>query len=130
MREVFFGAWNVVVTAKDADFSERYVIRGSDQSDGAYDGVPGTGPGRVEGEEWSIEMEWNNNVDSGWRPSGVARTQASFDVIDGLQVTLGADDNDEPHRDGDFNDMFLTLTSLDPGLQPLPGGPPEYTLPD
>lgn len=130
MGETFFGPWSVVVASKDADFDERLVISGSDTSDGAYTALPGTGPGTVRGTRWSIELEWNDNVGSGWQPSDVRRS-ARFTVGEGLVVDLGADDNFPNVRDGDYNDVVVTCRSENPEHTPLHPvmNPYDFSLP-
>jgi hypothetical protein len=130
VTETFYGEWSVLVLSKEAWFDERFVIAGSDSSDGAYPGVAGSGPGPVSGAEWTLTMQWNDNSGSGWQPSGLRRW-VSYTVQDGLVVTIGADDNYEHLRDGDFNDCVLTCRSLDPAHTPLHPivNPYDFTLP-
>src|SRR6266487_6103707 len=98
MDQHFFGNWNVEVLTKDAAFDERFRIQGSDLADGAYPGIPGSGPGPVTGVEWILTMEWNDNAGSGWQPSDIKRS-ATYTIDDGLVVFLGADDNFPALRD-------------------------------
>ncbi len=58
---------------KNAAFSQRYIIEGSDTSDGVYAGEVGTPQLRVSGSEWRLRPEWNNKAGSGWQPSRVRR---------------------------------------------------------
>lgn len=132
MTEIFYGDWTVEVFSKDAAFSQRFIIDGSDASDGVHPGATGTAPVSVSGQRWSITMEWNDDVGSGWQPSDVRRTSATFTLQDGLVILLGADDNFEQLRDHDFNDVVLRCHNTDPTLtpwQPL-GNPLDFTLPE
>lgn len=131
MTETFFGPWLVMVVSKDASFDEQFTITGSDASDGVYSGVPGTELQGVSGQGWTLTMEWNDNQGSGWQSSGVRRS-ASYTVQDGLVIVLGADDNYEDRRDGDFNDMVLICRSLDPEHHPLHPitNPYDFTHPE
>lgn len=122
MTEVFSGPWSVEVVRKHADFSERFVISGSDGSDGLYDAVPGF---RIDvtGDTWRLDLEWNDNAGSGWRRSAVRRS-AENTIGRGLVVTLGADDNVEALRDHDLDDVILGCRSLDPALDAPVNDPP------
>ncbi len=128
--ERFYGPWSVTVVSQDAAFDERFTIASSDGSDGAYGGGPGTSVATVSGREWTITMEWNDNSGSGWQPSAVRRS-ARYTVPEGLVVTLGADDNYERFRDGDYDDMVLECRSLDPAHHPLQPivNPYDFTVP-
>ena len=126
MAEVFYGTWTVEVLAKDAAFSQRFVIAGSDAADGDYPGAIGTPPVSVAGQRWTLALEWNDDAGSGWLPSDVRRTSAVFTLQDGLVVVLGADDNFEQFRDHDFNDVVLRCHNVDPALTPW--HPPISTL--
>lgn len=118
MSDSFSGQWIVEVWQKDAAFDERYVISGSDSSDGTYAGLTGTAPIVVTGNEWTVELEWNDQHGSGWLPSAVHRKSAAATASDGVVVFLGADDNYEQFRDGDYNDLVLRLRSVDPSIAP------------
>ena len=118
MSDTFHGQWIVEVWQKDALFNERFVISGSDSSDGAYSGVVGATPVVVSGDQWNITLEWNDGHGSGWQPSAIHRKSAACTASDGVIVLLGADDNYEQYRDGDYNDLVLRLRSVDPDIAP------------
>jgi hypothetical protein len=130
--QLFSGKWLIEVVSKDAVFSERFVIEGSDASDGIYDRELATTPFVVTGSRWFLRFEWNNNAGSGWQPSDLKRTAAQFTLAGGLVTFLGADDNFPPLRDHDFNDLVLRCRNLDPDLSPQipPGGGLDFTTPD
>jgi hypothetical protein len=130
MAETFYGDWLVRCIEKDSDFEQRFKISGSDSSDSTYNGTPGTQIDRVSGQQWSIEMEWNDNAGSGWQPSDIGRSAASYTVQEGLVITLGADDNWPEKRDGDYNDLIIVCKSLDPAINPNPPppNPPHFTI--
>jgi hypothetical protein len=107
----------VAVVSKDADFDERFVITGSDATDGAHVAVPGVTLS-VSGAGWTLDFEWNDNAGSGWQPSDVRRT-ARYTTAEGLVVDLGIDDNLPALRDGDFNDVVVSCRSDDPAHTPL-----------
>ncbi len=118
MAETFYGSWFIDVVSKDADFIEQYVIQGSDRSDGTYIADTTTPRVHVSGEQWTLELQWNDNVGSGWQPSRIRRSDVRFTVEDGLVVVVGADDNFEAVADGDFNDVVLRLQNIDRHLIP------------
>jgi hypothetical protein len=130
MTETFFGEWSVKVERILAGFAQRFIITGSDSSDGTYPGALGTVLPRVSGKQWTLAMEWNDNAGSGWQPSDIRRA-ASYTVREGLVVHLGADDNTfDPARDFDFDDLVLVCTNLEPAVNPFSPSPPpfEFTL--
>ncbi|MET8030939.1 hypothetical protein [Streptomyces avermitilis] len=127
MTQTFHGAWFVQVVSRESAFDQRLVISGADSGDGLYEGTPGV-TAQVSGDRWTLALEWNDNVASGWQPSGV-RKSAAYTIQDGLVITLGADDNVEPVRDLDYNDVVVTCTSLDPNVNPPAGDPPlDFTI--
>lgn len=127
MTQTFYGEWFVQVVSRESAFDQRFVISGSDTSDGPYDGTPGVST-QVSGDSWTLTLEWNDYVGSGWQPSGV-RESAEYTIQDGLVITLGADDNIEPVRDLDYNDVVVSCTSLDPSINPPATDPPlDFTI--
>src|SRR5690348_2096440 len=130
--QLFSGDWTVTVFSKDAAFSERFVIEGSVSSDGAYPGETTTPPVSVSGSRWFLRFEWNDNAGSGWQPSDIRRTDASYTLQEGLVTLVAADDNFEQFRDHDFNDLILRCRNLDPQINPrIPlFNMPDFTLPD
>jgi hypothetical protein len=131
MSEEFFGDWTLEVIEKEAAFSERFVIDGSDASDGVYPGETTTPPLAVTGARWRVTLEWNDNAGSGWQPSDVRRTGAAYTLQDGLVIVLGADDNFPQFRDEDYDDVVLRCTSNDPRINPWHPfiNPYDFTLP-
>jgi len=118
MAERFYGTWIIDVVGKDAAFSQRYIIIGSDRVDGAYPADLGVPRLQVSGAEWTLALEWNNNTGSGWQPSRVQRRSTSFTITDGLVIVLGADDNWEQVADDDFDDVVVRCQNIDPHLIP------------
>lgn len=131
MQEVFYGQWDIRVLSKDADFSQRIVITGTDASDGDYPATPGGGPGPVSGTRWTLHAEWNDNASSGWQPGALRRT-AAYTLADGLTVTIGIDDNADAVRDHDYNDVVVVATSRNPDHTPLHplAAPLDFTVPE
>jgi hypothetical protein len=131
MAEFFFGPWEITVASKDADFGQRFLIEGSDASDGPYPGETNTPRILVNGTRWSLRFEWSESPGSDWRDSAVRRTSATYSSGEGLLVTLGVDDNLPEMRDGDFNDVVMRCRNLDPALMPWVPlvNPVEFTLP-
>jgi hypothetical protein len=126
MKEVFYGPWSIRVDQKESNLDQRFLISGSDNADGGYAGVVGFSIG-VTGKEWTLTAEWLDG--NQFRPSRLRRS-ARYDVQEGLIVTLGADDGQEPTADLDFNDMVLVLESEDPALDPIrpSGNPYDFTI--
>lgn len=129
MAQTFYGDWSVRCDQVSGDFSQCFKIIGSDGSVTIYSGTPGMQVARVSGEEWSIEMEWNDNAGSGWKPSDIRRSP-SYTVLEGFVIRLEADDNTPDARDFDYDDMVLICKSLDPMINPDPpsGYPFDFTI--
>ena len=118
MAETFYGSWLIGIASKDAWFNQRYVVAGSDRSDGVYPADVGSPVLQVTGVEWTLSLEWNDNAASGWQPSRVLRRRVEFDVDQGLVVTLGVDDNWPNAADNDFDDVVLRCQNIDWHLIP------------
>lgn len=125
----FYGPWRIEVVGKTASYLQRYVITGSNASDGPHIADLNTPPLVVDGAAWTLALEWNDNVGSGWLPSDVRRNVTNT-LQEGLVTTLGADDNYAWARDNDYDDVVLGVTNQDPALNPwVPfGGHPDFTV--
>ena len=110
------GRWLVSVHSKEAQFSQRFAITGSSASDGIYDGAEGVSVGLVDGPDWLITFEWNDNDASGWQPSEAKEIYAEFTLASGLIMRIGADDNWPHLRDGDYDDLVLLCENRDPAI--------------
>ncbi len=129
MAETFYGPWSLLVLSKDAAFEERVTVSGSAGGDGSFPGTPGLSLGQITGEEWTIELEWSSDGGATWHPSAVRRT-IDVTASDGLVTSLGADDNEPALRDGDFNDLVVSLKYLDPERNPAgPSKKFDFTFP-
>jgi hypothetical protein len=127
MAQTFYGPWAVQVVSLETAFAQRFVISGSANADNAYFATTGFQVD-VSGEAWTLQLEWNDNVGSGWQPSDVRRSE-EYTISEGLIVTLGADDNVDAVRDYDYNDVVLACRSLDPEIDPPAKDPPlDFTI--
>jgi hypothetical protein len=109
MAEIFGGSWRVRVTGTSAEFAQRFRIAGADSGNGIYPGTVGTEI-TVNGDQWTIQLEWNNNKGSGWRESVVQRQSSQGPLVSA--VVLKADDNFPDKRDNDFNDLVVVCEDL------------------
>lgn len=127
MTQTFFGPWSVDVVALNAGYAQQLVVSGSNSADGAYPATPGFHVD-VDGDRWTLDLEWNDGAGSGWRASDV-RKRAEYTIGAGLVITLGADDNFDAVRDYDYDDVTVALRSLDPEVDPPATDPPlEFTI--
>jgi hypothetical protein len=110
VTEVFYSEWAVAVVSHESAFNQRFVIAGSDASDGVYP-VGNPAPVNVFGAQWTLTIEWQSPA--GWQASEVRRTP-TYTAQDGLVIMLGADVDFE----GDYDEMVLSCRSLDPPLNP------------
>ena len=103
------GTWSVSVKSKDASWAQRFVIAGSDSSDGTYSGVTSTPDVLVTGEQWGVTIENNPTGPISWRPS---RAKLANFRVDGafFKVDIESDDGGGFPGDEDFNDLVLTAS--------------------
>jgi hypothetical protein len=129
MTETFHGTWAVQTLSRKAKY-EQFVIAGSDSSDGTYLNSPGALVGPVSGPGWTVTFAWKYPNVGTWQPAAVKKS-AFYRVDGGLVVVLGADYDDDQHRDGDYADLVVQLTCQEPALTPMqPAAPPlEFTAP-
>lgn len=117
-REVLHGPWRVHVLRKDAAYNQRYIIEDSARMDGEYPADVGVNDLDVGGPQWSIRCEWSRPDSPGdWFPSDLRRL-AWATTEQGLFLEIGVDDNHPDQRDGDFDDVVLQISNLEPSLHP------------
>jgi hypothetical protein len=124
--EQFFGPWSVVVVSSvvvnPADYWERFIIAGSDASDGVYPGLPGTVLPQVRGQAWTIKVETRVPLLPTWQLTATNRS-AEYTAQAGLIVYLSAADNNP------LTNMTLVCRNLNPDLHPMqPLTPYDFTV--
>jgi len=72
MTETFRGRWKITVIGKEAGFDQRFVITGSDASDGDYTDTIGSSVIVDGNASWQIQIQHNDG--SGWTDSLMRRT--------------------------------------------------------
>ena len=117
MTETFHGTWLVQTLSRKAKY-EQFVIAGSAGSDGTYLNAPGALVGPVSGAGWTVTFLWKYPNVGTWQPAAVKKT-ASYHVDPGLVVVLGADYDDDAHRDGDYADLVVQFTCQEPAITPM-----------
>lgn len=149
MAEMFSGDWTVEEYGHSVDthvphyvssVPHRFVIEGSDASDGGYGIGAGSvnqarSPIPVSGPKWSVRFEWLQRLDE-WVPNNLApvRRTAAYTIDNGLIVFLVSwnFDNLRDHPDIlPYRDIVLRCHNLDPKLNPNPNfkNPYNFTLP-
>jgi hypothetical protein len=126
MSEKFYGPWSLVVVSSvavnPADYWERFIIAGSDATDGVYPGVPGTALATVGGQAWTVAIESRVPLLPTWYPTTTSRS-ATYTAQAGLIVYVSAADNNP------LTNMFLVCRSLNPAHHPMkPGNPYDFTV--
>lgn len=101
------GSWNIKVKSKNAAFPQRFVILGSDNADGTYDGVEGSPQINVTGTQWSITVQHNPTGPVSWIPSA---ERLSNPVLSSGQIKFDILTNDTG-GDQDYNDLILTCST-------------------
>lgn len=115
MAENFSGKWKFTVIEKVASFSQRIKISGATSGNGIYDGVVGN-EFFIDGPNWTVTLEWNNNSGSGWRESRVIESIASQSPLVILRF-LRADDNFSNLADYDYTDLVVRCEDLNPAFK-------------
>jgi hypothetical protein len=112
------GAWTVKVKSKSAAFSQRFVIQGSDNADGTYEGVEGAEPQpiHVTGAQWTISVIHQPGKGADWIPSAERLTKP---VRSQGQIVFDILSNDSGD-DEDYNDLILTCSMAE--------SPSEYVI--
>jgi len=110
MSETFRGRWRVTVVEKEAAYNQRFVISGSDSSDGAHPGTTGFSV-EVDGRDgWQIQIQHNDG--SGWDDSLMRLTNK---VVGGTTLRWTVESEDLPdHEPKDWNDLVLRVEKLGP----------------
>src|SRR5258708_12247631 len=103
MPEVFYGEWAVAVVSHESAYNQRYIITGSDASDGTYL-VGNPPPVNVFGAQWTLTIEYEGA--GGWQASEIRRTP-TYTPHDALVINLRASLNFEANS----NDIVLTCPS-------------------
>jgi len=111
----FEGRWRGRVIQKNAGFSQRIVVSGASLGNGNYAGVVGT-VFEADGGNWQVDLQWNNDITSGWQASAVIESVAMTSPLVVIKI-LRADDNFPPERDGDFDDLEVWFEHLDPAFK-------------
>src|ERR1700754_3462847 len=106
----FAGKWRGVVTGRNAGFSQRVVVSGAASGDGAYNGVVGNS---LVFEDGQVDLQWNDNADSGWQSSALITTVGMTSPLVVVKF-IYADDNFPAQRDGDYDDLEVRFEYLDP----------------
>jgi hypothetical protein len=74
MAVTFYGPWSLLVMSKDAQLEGRVTISGSANSDGSFPGTPGLTIARIDGEEWTVNLEWSAEGGATWTSSAIRQT--------------------------------------------------------
>lgn len=100
---------------KNAGFSQRIKITGASSGSGVYAGDVGN-TFEVNGDQWNVQLEWNNNSGSNWQPSAMSVSTGSISPLV-LVRFLGADDNFPAQRDGDYDDLVVQAIDMGPAFE-------------
>ena len=131
MAETFFGPWHLTATTQEGQFTEFFVITGSDSSDGLYEPADNGTPfsTTVTGDEWTIEFQatfGSNSEMFAYDPARGTRTLPQ----QGLTVQLASPRIDKPSGDVFAHLLVVELVSQDPQLSPPWVPPPfDFTVP-
>lgn len=100
------GNWTVKVKSKSAAYKQRFVIKGSDNADGTYEGNVNTPGVNVIGAQWTISVEHKPTGSAQWIPSDERLTTPTRS---GGQIVFDVLSNDTG-PDKDYNDLVLTCS--------------------
>lgn len=110
------GSWSVQVTKKNAAFQQRFIIQGSSNADGVYEGKVTTPVVNVIGNQWSITVEHKPTKSSSWLQSAERITTPTSS---GSQIAFNIRSNDTG-TDLDYDDLVLTCSA--------PASSADYTI--
>lgn len=130
-RRVFTGPSTVAVTRLGAERAMRLVVSNAGEGAGVHPVAAGLAFD-TDGDAWVLDVEWElYGTGQGWGLSYVD-VDATYDVDDGLVVTLRAHNGNPTAGTVGHVDAVITVTSRDPDLAPPhPGArPPDFTLPE
>lgn len=130
MPTTFFGPWTIDVRHVQSHFSQRFVISGSDVSDGAYAvafGRPLTL--EVAGRSWRLAMQhFPFDENATWQDSDARETKTLVRGT-GLVVQLEGGARQHQPQNTVFNNLTLVCTYRDEALSRLPAANPfDFTL--
>ncbi|MGB7069967.1 MAG: hypothetical protein WBD22_10785 [Pyrinomonadaceae bacterium] len=130
MATTFYGPWHVVLGLVNSHFSQRFIISGSDNSDGIYPVAFGnTLVLAIQGGKWQIEVQYFPfDPGSTWQPSDV-RESMKFVPGEGLILQLDGAARPPVLINPKFHNLALTCTSMDPEINPIPtANPYDFTF--
>lgn len=125
MAETFFGPWRVVFERHNLYYRERFVISGSDNADGEYEGYLGIPVVPIDitvsGAEWTIDLQLvGGPALPEWQSFDVVRV-TQFVAPEGLTVRLTTQ----------YHNMTVLCISMDPDINPIPTPNPfDFTIPE
>ncbi len=101
------GTWDITVKSKAATFPQRFVIQGSQNADGAHDGIVGSPGVHVMGAQWSITIQHNPTRPANWTPSA---DRLTWPTLSAGQIKFDIRSNDTG-ADQDYDDLILTCST-------------------
>jgi hypothetical protein len=69
----------------------------------------------VDGDSWTVQLQWNNSSGSGWQDSAMITATGSLSPLVIVKF-LHADDNVPGSRDGDYDDLIVMCEDLNPAF--------------
>lgn len=127
IKAPFYGKWSMKVIGKNSTRKQRVMIESLAGIENTVDGVVGQSIAAIDFPFW-YALILSNDGSPGANASRIRRLPGVV-APDGLIVTLRSDDVPAGGPDGDFDDLIVQFTYLNPVVNP-PGVPPyEFTVP-
>ncbi len=127
IKAPFYGKWSMTVTAKNSARKQRVMIESLAGIENTVDGLVGQSIAEINFPQWYV-LILSTEGGPGANASRIRRVPGVISP-DGLIATLYSDDVPAGGADGDFNDLIVQFTYLNPEVNP-PGVPPyEFTVP-
>lgn len=101
------GAWSVQVKTKNAGFQQRFIIQGSSNADGVYEGKVSAPVVNVIGAQWTITIEHKPTKSTSWLQSAERITAPTSN---GSQIAFDIRSNDTG-SDQDYDDLILACST-------------------
>jgi hypothetical protein len=101
------GPWTLRVSAKNAAFTQRFVVAGATSGNGTYPGQTGSASVSVDGSQWSLTIE-HRPTGQAWRQSAMRIGTPSAVGSASAAVMISSNDSG---ADADYDDLILEATT-------------------
>ena len=123
------GTWTLTAVSSEAGWTQGVLISGSAAHDGIHAMAVGDKIENVRGRNVSVKPQAFNPATESWEES-LEQELMSWDAVNGVVITISADDHPSGAPDHDFNDLVVQCTSVEPALAAPRQRPIDLTIPE